>query len=153
MLHFPKSLTASVYASTLLILGGCASVPDGPTVGELLSKGGRQMTKADFVKNLPARIQQQWPNRKGEEELFYSVDGKITGTGKHYASKTTSPAEGTWKIEDDGKLCVPKKWTAWGSSTNLCWYGYVVGGELYGTLKTDPTSRAYKVNSFGRAGS
>ncbi|MFZ2327415.1 MAG: DUF995 domain-containing protein [Rhodoferax sp.] len=136
------------------LVGLCfsAGVNAQSTVGELLEKGGKQMTKEDFMQNLPARIQQQWPNRQGEEELFFSLDGKITGTGTHYASRTSSPAEGTWKMEDDGKLCVPKKWTNWGSSANLCWYGYVLGNDVFGALKTEPDSKIFKVNSFGKAG-
>ena len=152
MLNFSRTLKVSLLATTLLMMGGCASVPNGPTVGELLSKGGKLLTREDFVKNLPARIQQQWPNGQGEEELCFTADGKITGTGTHYASKTTSPAEGTWSIADDGKACVPKKWTAWGTSTNLCWYGYLVGNDLYGATGTDPTAKAFKANSFGKTG-
>lgn len=129
----------------------CTAAHAQSTVGEILEKGGRLLTRDDFLKHLPARIQQQWPNRQGEEELFLSVDGKITGTGKHYASRSESAAEGTWKIEDDGRLCTPKRWVDWNQSTNLCWYGYVLGSDYYGAQKTDADSKVNKVNAFGKA--
>lgn len=42
------------------LVGLCfnAGVNAQSTVGELLEKGGKQMTKEDFMQNLPARIQQ-----------------------------------------------------------------------------------------------
>ena len=57
-------------------------------VGELLEKGGFLVDKEAFTALLPLRMEGQWPNRQGEEVLFFSVDGKITGKGYHYASRS-----------------------------------------------------------------
>ena len=142
----------SALGAVLLALAGCASVPEGPTVGDIVAQGAKRITKQDFQDRLPARIQQQWPNGQGEEELFLARDGKVTGTGLHYASKGTSSVEGTWSVADDGKLCIPKKFTVWGTSTNLCWYGYTVGTTMYAAQTTEPSSKVYKVNSFTKTG-
>lgn len=121
------------------------------TVGELLQSGGRQLTKTDLLEMMPARYQGRWPNSQGEEELVFSVDGKITGTGKHYASNTESPAVGTWKVEDDGKLCTPKRFTMWGTSTDLCWYLFRLGNDLFGGLKNSSDAKiGGKINSFAK---
>ena len=120
------------------------------TVGELLEKGGKQLSKGDLLDMMPMRYQGKWPNNQGEEELFFSEDGKISGTGSHYASRTDSPASGQWKVEDDGKFCTPKTWTAWNSSTNLCWYIYKLDDTLFGTQKTDASSRLGKINSMAK---
>lgn len=111
------------------------------------------MTKSEFVKTLPAKIHMKWPNGRGEEDLVLSADGKITGTGLTYSSKSTSPVEGKWTMADDGKLCSPKTFTAWGVSTNVCWYGYYVGNEAYGATSTDPSSKAMRVSATPKSGS
>ena len=120
------------------------------TVGELLSQGGKAVSKADFLEWIPLRIKTKWPNRQGEEDLVLSADGKISGTGQHYQSRTESPAVGQWKVEEDGKVCTPKTFTAWNSSTNLCWYFFRLGDAAYGALKTEADSRVGRIDSFSK---
>lgn len=136
--------------SVICVLGGVATAQAQSTVGEVLEKGGQLVSKADFLEMMPMRIQSKWPNQQGEEELFFSVDGKITGTGHHYASRSDSPAAGTWAVEDDGKVCTPKRFTAWNNSTNNCWYFYRLNNEFFGALKTDAGTRVGKINSMGK---
>lgn len=120
------------------------------TVGELLEKGGKQLSKDDVTALMPARFEMVWPNRQGEEELVLSADGKISGKGYHYSSRSESPATGQWRLEDDGRLCAPKTFTAWNSSTNQCWYVYSLNNEYYGALKKDADTRVGKVKAFAR---
>jgi hypothetical protein len=122
------------------------------TVGELLEKGGKQTTKAEIIALMPMRTQSKWPNGQGEEELFFSVDGKITGTGTHFQSGTNSPVEGTWTVDETGKFCVPKRFTKWGTGTNLCWYGFKLGESSFVALKTDSDSKLFKTNSVSKVG-
>lgn len=125
-----------------------ATVLAQSTVGELMEKGGQQFTKAEWLETIPLRIQSKWPNGQGEEELVFSEDGKITGTGHHYGSRSDSPASGQWKVEDDGKVCTPKTFTAWNSNTNLCWYFFKLGDSFYGAPKTEASSRIGKITSL-----
>ena len=120
------------------------------TVAELTGQGGVALTKADLQELLPLRIEMQWPNRQGEEELFFSADGKISGKGYHYSSRTESPAVGSWRVEDDGKVCTPKTFTAWNSSTNLCWYLLKQGDSYFGAPKLDPDSKLVKLKALGK---
>lgn len=118
-------------------------------VGELLEKGGFLVDKEAFTALLPLRMEGQWPNRQGEEVLFFSVDGKITGKGYHYASRTESPAEGSWTAEADGKVCKPQRFTAWpSSSTNNCYYVFKLGNDYYSAAKNEPSSAVRKVKSL-----
>lgn len=135
---------------TALALNLASTAHAQSTVGELLEKGGKQLSKADMLEMMPMRYQGKWPNNQGEEELFFSEDGKITGTGYHYGSRSSSPANGQWAVEDDGKFCTPKTFVAWNSSTNLCWYIYQSGDAYFGSPKTDPSSRVGKINSIGK---
>ena len=120
-------------------------------VGELLEKGGTLVTKDEFLTLLPGRFEGQWPNRQGEEVLYFSVDGKITGKGYHYASRSESPAEGTWVVEADGKICKPQRFTAWpNSSTNNCYYLFKLGTDYYGSPKNEPGSPVRKSKSVAK---
>jgi len=117
------------------------------TVGELLEQGGKQVAKADFLSLVPVRIESKWPNRQGEETLLLSADGKISGTGYHYGSRSESPAAGTWKVEDDGQICTPKTFSAWNNSTNLCWYAFKKGDDYFTSAKIDKDSKVSRVGS------
>ena len=86
------------------LLSGATGLWAQSTVAELTAQGGSVLTKAQWLELLPLRIETQWPNRQGEEELFLSTDGKITGKGYHYSSRSESAASGSWRVEDDGKV-------------------------------------------------
>lgn len=122
-------------------------------VGELLTKGGKRLDKNEMLALLPARIQLEWPNRQGEEELLLSADGKISGKGLHYTSRSESPATGTWQVEEDGRVCTPKTFTAWNNTTKLCWYVFQLDQTYFGGLKTEATGALYKVNSLVKVAS
>lgn len=120
------------------------------TVGELLEKGGKQRTKEEFLSSMPFQLKWEWPNRQGEEELVLYPDGKITGSGYHFQTRTTSPAEGTWKLEDDGKLCASKTFSAWNRSTSACWYSFVLDNVAFASLNSEPGSKLIKVSSIAK---
>ncbi len=66
---------ASISVLVAFIFTGPAQAQS--TVAEVLEKGGKQLSKAEFLEMLPARLQQQWPNRQGEEELVLTADGAL----------------------------------------------------------------------------
>ena len=144
----PTPTLKSSLALALMALCGAALAQS--TVGELQEKGGTALSKADILELMPARLETQWPNRQGEEVLFFSADGKITGTGYHYSSRTESPANGNWRVEDDGKFCTPKSFTAWNSSTNLCWYVFKLGSDYFASPKTDADAKIGKMKSVAK---
>lgn len=135
---------------TLALAGLAAAAAAQSTVADLTAQGGSMLTKAQWLELLPLRIETQWPNRQGEEELFFSADGKITGKGYHYSSRTESAASGAWRVEDDGKVCTPKTFVAWNNSTNQCWYFFRLGGDYFAAQKTDADTRLGKIKSMGK---
>ena len=132
------------------LLSGASGLWAQSTVAELTAQGGSVLTKAQWLELLPLRIESQWPNRQGEEELFLSTDGKITGKGYHYSSRSESAASGSWRVEDDGKVCTPKTFVAWNSSTNQCWYFFRLGADYFAAQKTDADTRVGKIKSMGK---
>ena len=111
------------------------------TVAEVVEKGGRPISKADFLSMLPFSTTLKWPNKQGEEDVVLHPDGRISGKGYHYSSRSESPIEGRWQAEEDGKVCTPKTFTAWNRSTSLCWYGFVLGETLYQSNTNEPSSK------------
>ena len=142
-----RPLRAAVAALLALVALGAQAQSN---VGDLLAKGGQQVSKADWLAMVPMRIEQQWPNRQGEEELSLSADGKIAGKGYHYGSRSESPATGSWRAEDDGKVCTPKTFTAWNNSTSNCWYFFKLGDDYYGASSLDPTARVARIKSVSK---
>ncbi len=120
------------------------------TVGELLDKGGKQWQKADYEGMFPARLQYRWPNGQGEGDLVFTADGQLSGSEYHYASRSESPATGTWKVEDDGKFCAPKEMKAWRSRTNLCWYSFRLGDEQFMSLTTERDAKLLKIKALSK---
>ena len=135
MSHIRSGLAA------VLGLALCGAAMGQNTVAEVLEKGGRPISKADFLSVLPFSITLKWPNKQGEEDVVLHPDGRISGKGYHYSSRSESPIEGRWQAEEDGKVCTPKTFTAWNRSTSLCWYGFVLGETLYQSNTNEPSSK------------
>lgn len=142
---------AAVIFGGVVVMVCATTVQAQSTVGELQEKGGALVGKEEFATMLPLRMEGQWPNRQGEEVLYFSVDGKITGKGFHYSSRSESPAEGSWTMEADGRLCKPQKFTAWpNSSTNNCYYMFKLGSDYYSSVKNEVGSAIRKVKSVAK---
>lgn len=147
-MFFPRPLLYATFA-TLVSTASFNSMAQS-TVGELLDKGGKQWLKADYEGLFPARMQYRWPNGQGEGDLLFTADGQLSGTEHHYASRSESPATGTWKLEEDGKFCAPKEMPAWRSRTNLCWYVFRLADNQYMALTPDRDAKLHKVKAISK---
>ena len=136
----------SLLAACLLLV--FASAHAQSTVGELLDKGAKKLVKADYAALFPATFSYVWLNKEGEGDLLYKSDGTLSGIERHYASRTTSPATGTWTADDNGKWCIKKNLSAWKRDTDLCWYAFVLDGAYFGSLSD--TDRSARVVSAGK---
>ncbi len=85
--------------------------------------------------------------------MFFSADNKISGKGYHYGSRSESAANGTWKVEEDGRVCTPKTFSAWNSSTNLCWYFFKLGDNYFAAHPPEPGNRIGRINAMGKVAS
>lgn len=119
-------------------------------VGDLLDKGGKKLTKADYAAMVPFRVKYVWPDRGGEGDLVYQADGTLSGLESHYVSRSDSPATGVWTADEEGKWCIKKHMTAWNTRTDVCWYTFRLGDDFYGSRKDDRDARVSKVKSFAK---
>jgi hypothetical protein len=145
MTHLPVRLTLAG-----ALLAGAAAAHAQSTLAELLEKGAVRLTKADLMAMMPARVESVWPNRQGEEDLLLSEDGRISGKGYHYNSRSESAVEGRWNVEDDGRFCTPKTFLVWNSRTNECRYVFRLGTDYFGAQKAEPDARVLKAKSFAK---
>ena len=138
-----------------LILGSLLALVNLPVlaqsnVGDLLDKGGKKLTKADYTAMVPLRIKYVWPIGGGEGDLLFQADGTLTGSEYHYGSRSESPATGVWSADEDGKWCSKKHMPVWNSRTDMCYYTYQVGEEFYGALKDERGARFFKIKSVAK---
>ena len=129
---------------TALLLGASFSALGQSTVGELLEKGGKKLLKEDYAALVPFRNVYQWPNRQGEGDLVFAADGTLSGSEYHNSSRSTSPATGTWVVDENGKSCIKKFMQLWNTRTDQCWYGWKLGEDYYGSLGDDKDAKVMK---------
>lgn len=115
-------------------------------LGELLDKGAKKLGKNEYVAALPATFSFVWPNKQGEAELLYKLDGTLSGHERHYQSNSTSASTGTWTIDETGKWCSNKSLEAWGTTFKGCVFGFTLGDEyFFSASDSDRDSRVLAV--------
>jgi hypothetical protein len=102
------------------------------TLGEILDGGAKKITKEEWMAMLPVKTTDFWPGSVGETELTYKPDGSIFGNAYHYASGSSSPATGTWTVDDSGKVCIAQRNTGSGfQSWEECSIRYQLGDKYF----------------------
>ena len=133
-----------IFALTMLT---CIFAHAQSNVGELMDQGGKIVTRDAQMALAPFRYQYVWPNRLGEGDLIFKADGTLDGTEDHYSSRTTSPAVGTWTVDEAGKQCVKKTLSAWNTKSDLCWWPYQLGDKFFVSNTNERTGRLSPVKS------
>jgi len=124
-------------------LGLCSGVAAQiTTYAGVKANGGVQLTAAELNDLLPnakviSRTQQgstrTWQN-KLNGTLSASTDGRgFAGGRNNYAS-----AEGTWKVNENGRWCVNIKWPA--AADDWCRVMFKVGNKYYGVGRLEDTA-------------
>jgi hypothetical protein len=107
-----------------------APVAAQSTLGELLDKGGKKLSKADFMATFNGATVSGVNANGARFQGTYKADGSYTGSFQS-AQGTTGGMFGTWTLDDSGKVCV--ELTSSGSSGRgaTCGYYYKAGDTLY----------------------
>lgn len=124
-------MPAMKWSLAACLLAFSAGAAAQSTLGELLDKGGKKVAKEEYLAAFPANFKYVWPNRQGEADLHYTPDGKISGSEYHYHSQSTSPATGTWTVDEVGKWCASKSFSVWNTSFNGCFFGFRLGEQYF----------------------
>jgi hypothetical protein len=116
------------------------------TLGEILDQGATKISKEEWMARMPVTTSDIWPasvGRRGETQYTYNVDGTLSGSLYDYTSATSSDGNGTWTVDDSGKVCTVQRNSApgWPSSYRECSIRYQLG-DMYFRIVSDPDRSA-----------
>ena len=130
----------------VLPLGWCSlAAAQIATFADVKARNGVQLSADDLkqlmpgakvISRTPAGSTRSWQN-KADGTFTASTDGRGTGFGRNeYAS-----APGTWRVADDGRLCVKIPWPR--NPDDWCRFMFKAGDKYYGVARVEdnaPTS-------------
>lgn len=138
---FGFMMTATVYAQ------------ESVTVGELLSKGAKKLTREEVVNIYAAgpTISGVAPSGNRKFELTYSKDGKLSGHSTDMYGQRGSGLFGTWVVNDAGQFCTQIRNSFGRDSTPNppCGFRYKLGDAIYSAGSEDPQTAA-RLLSFSK---
>ena len=113
------------------------------TYGDLKAQNAQQVSGAELQAMLPGAhvvnrtsggSVRNWTNNP-DGTFIASSDGRGTsGSGRY----TPSTGRGTWRIDDQGRLCVTIQWPR--NPDDWCRMIYKAGGKYYGVGRTDDSA-------------
>ena len=132
-------------AIAVLALGLCSFAgAQVSSFADVKAKGGVQLSAADLKQVMPgakviSRTQagstRTWQN-KPDGTFVASSDSRGFAGGRTYPVT----ASGTWRVSDEGRLCVKIQWQA--SQDDWCRFMFKVGDKYYGVGRLDDTAQA-----------
>src|SRR2546421_9287620 len=103
------------------------------TVGEILDKGGKKLTKEEVIKLVPGATisgisMTNYPSYKSE--YTYKGDGSMSGGALKISGGGYTSASGKWSVNEDGQLCTDRS-TSSGRSDVYCDHYFSLDGKYY----------------------
>jgi hypothetical protein len=115
------------------------------TLGVLLDKGGKKITKSEWDSLLPVTVYFEWFEGNGEATLTYQSDGTFKGNAKEFDFRTESRSNGTWVMDKNAQKCIDETFQNWPTTFKGCYYYFKLNGQHYVTLSdTDRSSKVKK---------
>lgn len=121
----------------------CASAFAQSTLGALLDEGAKKLSKSEFMETFPGATVSGRNANGANFQGTYKPNGSYTGSFQS-AQGSTGGMFGTWKVNDDGKVCVELTSSFSGRGTT-CGYYYKAGDALYFSgSDTDRSASVFK---------
>ena len=116
----------------LAIAGACSAGAQTTvaTLGEVMDKGAVKVDKAKWIAMLPTTNIGMGQTRRETTttKIHYQQNGRLDG--QLFGNHDPLAISGSWKIEDDGKLCIDQRYPSEGSFKG-CFYMFRNGNEIY----------------------
>lgn len=133
-------VSLSVLLGAMISAGAYAQ--DARTVGELLSKGGKKLTRAEITSLYDASptVSGVSPAGNRKFELTYSRDGTLSGRSTDLEGQRGYGLFGTWTVNDAAQVCSQLK-NAFGRDATPsppCGFRYKLGDAIYSAGSEDP---------------
>lgn len=133
-------------ALSCLVCGGSALAQG--TLGEIQSKGAKRLAKDELVRLLQGATVRGENNFGSEISVDYKADGTIIGSvlpAKGKRAGEMAGIYGTWKVEDNGRLCVKSTKVLEDRTYTACGFYFRVGREYFTSgSESDPKARLMK---------
>ena len=131
-----KLRLASVVLAGALTVSSCAFAQSTVTIGELLDRGGRKLTKEEAESLLRGAtrsgIQRGRPQTKFQVTL--RPDGSVSGSAIDFETQSNyTNVTGKWTINDKGQYCGDLR-NSWGrapTGSGVCFYLFKLGENYY----------------------
>ena len=108
-------------------LGSTAALAQ-TTLGELLDSGGRKLSREEVMATVGGG-NFGGPTKDGGQFLAnYKADGSLSGFGRS-PQGNTGPVNGTWAVDDSGKMCA--SYSVGGRRASDCAFVYKGGLDYY----------------------
>lgn len=105
-------------------------------VGELLDKGGKQLSKEQILEKMKNGSRFSGSSQSGASlNLELKADKSLSGNVS--SPRGTSGVFGTWDVEDSGRVCVNYVVQAINSRDQTCSFQYLLGSVRYSAKGTD----------------
>lgn len=129
-----------------IVLLGISSLAGGQaaTLADVKAKNGVQLSTEELKQLMPgakvishtqAGSTRRWTNN-ADGTFIASSDGR----GSHGGRNAYGSAPGTWRVTDNGRLCVTIKWNV--SPDDWCRFMFKVGDKYYGVGRLDDNAPA-----------
>lgn len=117
---------------TLALAGACSAGAQTSlaTLGEVMDKGAVKVDKAMWLAMLPTSNIGMGQTRRETTttKIVYQQDGRLEG--RLFGNHDPLLIWGSWKIENDGKLCIDQHYSKDGTFKG-CFYMFRNGNEIY----------------------
>lgn len=111
------------------------------TLGTYLSQGAKALTP-EQVKRLYTGRRQVGETKDIKYDLTYEADGAFQGNVSTLAPPySTSRSQGSWTVDDDGRMCIKERLVDWGKSHERCQYFFHLSGFIVISESIDPTAK------------
>ena len=138
-----------VFAWLALNIGGTAFAQTTVTVGEILDKGGKKLSKDEVTELLTGATMKgiQTARPQNKFELSLKPDGSVSGSAIDWATQTNYVSvSGQWSINENGQYCTDLR-NSFGSKpagTGNCNYVFAVDGSHYIAISEGRGTQAYQ---------
>jgi hypothetical protein len=113
------------------------------TLADVKAKNGVQLSAEELKQLIPGAKVTSRTQAGSTRTWTNGADGTFVASsdGRGFSGKTNySTAAGTWRLADNGRLCVTIKWTL--SAEDWCRLIFKVGDKYYGVGKLDDSAPA-----------
>ena len=101
-------------------------------LGGLLDKGAKTVLKDEWNALLPVNVSYIWLSKNGKMALTYKADSSHSGNAQHFPSGTASGVYGTWKIGENGKICIDEKFSnSYWRAEEFCYFLFLLDGQSF----------------------